>query len=111
ELENLRRFELEEVRLELVRNRAMLRKMLESEIEGFDASFIERQLGMFSCLPISADEQRLMEDLFHIYMLPNARVNVAAMKSSDARTVAGAFRELRNRRTGEGLRRVGEAVG
>ena len=111
ELENLWRSELEEVRLELVRNRAMLRKMLESEIEGFDASFIDRQLGMFSCLPISADEQQLMEDLFHIYMLPNARVNVAAMKSSDARTVAGAFRELRNRRTGDGLRRVGKAVG
>lgn len=111
ELENLWRSELEEVRLEIVRNRAMLRKMLESEIEGFDASFIERQLGMFSCLPISADEQRLMEDLFHIYMLPNARVNVAAMKSSDARTVAGAFRELRNRRTGDGLRSVREAVG
>ena len=95
------------MRLEIVRNRAMLREMLEAEIEGFDASFIERQFGMFSCLPISAHEQRLMEDRFHIYMLPNARVNVAAMKSSDARTVARAFRELLGRRTGDGLRRVG----
>ena len=111
DLDNLWRSELDATRLEIVRKRTMLRQMLEAEIKGFDASFIERQLGMFSCLPISADEQRLMEDLFHIYMLPNARVNVAAMKSSDARTVARAFRELRNRRTGDGLRRVGGAVG
>ena len=107
DLESLWRSELDAMRLEIVRKRAMLREMLEAGIEGFDASFIERQLGMFSCLPISEDEQRLMEDLFHIYMLPNARVNVAAMKSSDAREVARAFRELRNRRTGDGLRRVG----
>ena len=107
DLESLWRSELDAMRLEIVRKRAMLREMLEAEIEGFDASFIERQLGMFSCLPISEDEQRLMEDLFHIYMLPNARVNVAAMKSSDARKVARAFRELRNRRAGDGLRRVG----
>ena len=110
-LEDLWRSELDAMRLAIVRKRAMLREMLEAEIEGFDASFIERQLGMFSCLPISANEQRLMEDLFHIYMLPNARVNVAAMRSSDARTVARAFRELSSRRTGDGLRRVGEAFG
>ena len=99
------------MRLEIAGKREMLRKMLEAEIEGFDASFIERQLGMFSCLPISADEQRLMEDLFHIYMLPNGRVNVAAMKSSDARTVARAFRELRSRRSGDQLPGLGQAFG
>ena len=111
ELEALWRSELDAMRLAIVGKREMLRKMLETEIEGFDASFIERQFGMFSCLPMSADEQRLMEDLFHIYMLPDARVNVAAMKTSDARTLARAFRELRNRRSEEGLRGFGEAVG
>ena len=104
ELESLWRSELDEVRHEIVRKRAMIRKMMEAEIEGFDASYFERQLGMFSCLPISAHEQRLMEDLFHIYMLPNARVNVAAMKLSDARTLARSFRELLNRRSDHGLR-------
>ena len=103
-LESLWRFELDGVRHEIVRKRAMIRKMMEAEIEGFDASYFERQLGMFSCLPISTDEQRLMEDLFHIYMLPNARVNVAAMKLSDARTLARSFRELLNRRSDHGLR-------
>jgi len=104
ELDSLWRSELDEVRHEIVEKRAMIRKMLEAEIEGFDASYFERQLGMFSCLPISTDEQRLMEDLFHIYMLPNARVNVAAMKLSDARTLARSFRELLNRRSDHGLR-------
>ena len=104
DLESLWRSELDEVRHEIVRKRAMIRKMMEAESEGFDASYFERQLGMFSCLPISADEQRLMEDLFHIYMLPNARVNVAAMKLSDARTLARSFRELLNRRSDHGLR-------
>ena len=104
DLESLWRSELDEVRHEIVRKRAMIRKMMEAEIEGFDASWFERQLGMFSCLPISTDEQRLMEDLFHIYMLPNARVNVAAMKLSDARTLARSFRELLNRRSDHGLR-------
>ena len=107
ELEAVWRSELDAMRLAIVGKREMLRNMLEAEIEGFDASFIKGQLGMFSCLPINADEQRLMEDLFHIYMLPDARVNVAAMKSSDARTLARAFRELRNRRPVNGLRALG----
>ena len=104
DLESLWRSELDGVRHEIVRKRAMIRKMMEAEIEGFDASYFEMQLGMFSCLPIGTDEQRLMEDLFHIYMLPNARVNVAAMKLSDARTLARSFRELLNRRSDRGLR-------
>ena len=104
DLESLWRSELDGVRHEIVRKRAMIRKMMEAEIEGFDASWFERQLGMFSCLPIGTDEQRLMEGLFHIYMLPNARVNVAAMKLSDARTLARSFRELLNRRSDHGLR-------
>ena len=99
DLEDSWRRELDRMRLEIVKNRAMLRKMMEAENKGFDASFIEKQYGMFSCLPIGNDEQRLMEDAFHIYMLPNARVNVAAMKSSDAQTLARAFRELTSRRS------------
>ena len=111
DLENLWRSELDGVRLEIVEKREMLRKMIEAEIEGFDASFIESQLGMFSCLPIDTDEQRLMEDLFHTYMLPNARVNVAAMQLSDARTLARSFRGLMNRRSEGGLRILDGTVG
>lgn len=111
DLENLWRSELEATRLKILGKRQVLRNMLEAEVEGFDASFIERQLGMFSCLPIDSHEQRLMEDLFHIYMMPDARVNVAAMKTSDAQVLARSFRELSGRRRGDGLRALGGTVG
>jgi aspartate aminotransferase len=67
-------------------------------IPGFDASFLELQNGMFSCLPISEDEQLFMEQQFHIYMLPNARVNVAAMSEAQSLTLANAFASVRVRR-------------
>ena len=110
DLENLWRSELEGTRLKILGKRQVLRKMLETEVAGFDAAFIERQLGMFSCLPIDSHEQRLMEDLFHIYMMPDARVNVAAMKTSDAQVLARSFRELIGRRRGAGLRALGGTV-
>ena len=111
DLADLWRSELEATRLKVIDKRQMLRKTLEAEVESFDASFIERQLGMFSCLPIDSHEQRLMEDLFHIYMMPDARVNVAAMKTSDAQVLARSFRELMGRRRGAGLRALGGTVG
>ncbi len=53
---------------------------------------------MFSCLPITDAEQRTLEDEYHIYMLPDARVNVAALNAARAITVAKAFRAIRDRR-------------
>ena len=55
---------------------------------------------MFSCLQINAEEQLLMEREFHIYMLPNARVNVAAMNGNQSGTLAEAFAFIRDRRSG-----------
>jgi len=98
ELEQLWREELDSFRLNIVAKRKELRATIEAENRDFDAGFIERQLGMFSCLPISASEQRVLEDEFHIYMLPEARVNVAAMSRSQAATLAAAFRTIRERR-------------
>jgi aspartate/tyrosine/aromatic aminotransferase len=70
----------------------------ESENPGFDAAFLERQHGMFSCLPIDTDEQLAMESEFHIYMLPNARVNVAAMNATQSEVLARAFAAVRAER-------------
>ncbi len=98
-LENLWRSELEQNRLHILDKRHSLSQTIESEISDFDASFIERQFGMFFCLPITDEEQRVLEDEFHIYMLPDARVNVAAMSSKEAQVLAGAFREIRERRS------------
>ena len=98
ELEALWRTELDAVRDRIVELRAALRTTLERANPGFDAGFIERQQGMFSCLPISADEQLLMESEFHIYMLPPARVNVAAMNREQSQTLAEAFAWIRGQR-------------
>ena len=98
EFEALWRAELDAVRGRIVELRAGLRTTIEAANPGFDASFIERQQGMFSCLPISAEEQLLMENRFHIYMLPPARVNVAAMNPEQSRTLAEAFAWIRAQR-------------
>ena len=98
ELEALWRAELDALRGRIIELRAGLRTMIEAANPGFDASFIERQQGMFSCLPISAEEQLLMENRFHIYMLPPARVNVAAMNPEQSRTLAEAFAWIRAQR-------------
>jgi len=98
ELASLWREELDQVRHHVVSMRSSLRGTLESANPGFDASFVERQHGMFSCLPVSDTEQRMMEDHFHIYMLPNARVNVAAMNGNQSATLAEAFAFVRAER-------------
>lgn len=98
ELEALWRSELDAVRGRIVELRAALRRTIERANPGFDAGFIERQQGMFSCLPISAEEQLLMESRFHIYMLPPARVNVAAMNREQSEVLADAFAWVRAQR-------------
>lgn len=98
ELEQLWRDELDDLRQNISEKRAELRRTIEAENPGFDAGFIGQQLGMFSCLPITDAEQRTLEDEYHIYMLPDARVNVAALNAARAITVAKAFRAIRDRR-------------
>lgn len=92
--------ELDKIRQHVTGMRRALRLTLEDANPGFDAAFIESQRGMFSCLPLRDDEQRHMEDQFHIYMLPNARVNVAAMSARQSAVLADAFAFVRQHRSG-----------
>lgn len=98
-LEALWRKELDAIRDNVTSMRRALRETLETHNPGFDGGFIERQCGMFSCLPITDAEQRVLEDEYHIYMLPDARMNVAAMSPERAAALARAFRDVRERRT------------
>jgi len=98
ELTTLWREELDATRAHVSKMRGKLRKTIEAANPDFDASFLESQNGMFSCLPISDEEQLLMEREFHIYMLPNARVNVAAMNDAQSKTLAEAFAYIRAQR-------------
>ena len=104
-LEAMWRDELDAIRQHVLEMRASLKETLEDANPGFDASFIERQHGMFSCLPITDDEQLAMERQFHIYMLPNARVNVAAMNAAQSKVLATAFACIRAERA-EGTQRA-----
>ena len=81
--------------------RKSLRETLETANPDFDAAFVERQHGMFSCLPITVDEQLQMERDYHIYMLPDARVNVAAMNAAQSAILAEAFAAIRASRRAE----------
>ncbi|MBT3426507.1 MAG: aromatic amino acid transaminase [Gammaproteobacteria bacterium] len=90
-LEQLWRDELNAVRHQVVAMRVALKATLEQANPEFDASFIPRQKGMFSCLPLSEAQQLRMEQQYHIYMLPNARVNVAAMSVEQSQALASAF--------------------
>lgn len=98
ELESQWRQELDAVRKHVVSMRAALKETIEKRIAGFDASFLTEQHGMFSCLPITSDEQLFLEQEYHIYMLPPARVNVAAMNSTQSETLAEAFSAVLDRR-------------
>lgn len=103
-LEALWRDELDEIRQHVVNMRSALRRTIEAANSDFSAAFLEAQHGMFSCLPISAAEQRQIEERFHIYMLPNARVNVAAMNKSQSQRLAEAFADIRSQRNNEARR-------
>ncbi len=98
DLESMWRSELDEVRTHVVAMRAALKETVEHRIPDFDASFLLQQHGMFSCLPITFDEQLFLEREYHIYMLPPARVNVAAMNSGQSATLAEAFGAVLDRR-------------
>ncbi len=98
ELTTLWRDELDATRAHVLKMRSKLRDTIEAANPGFDASFLEQQKGMFSCLPISDEEQLCMEQEFHIYMLPKARVNVAAMNDSQSKILADAFAYVREQR-------------
>jgi len=98
ELESLWRAELNKIREHVVNMRKALRTTIEDTNPGFDAAFIENQHGMFSCLPVSEAEQLLIEQQFHIYMLPNARVNVAAMNAEQSAILDEAFAFVRAER-------------
>ena len=65
-----------------VRNRIHgLRRRVKNAFHLIDlpGDYLTRQKGMFSCLPISEHEQSQMEAEHRIFMLPNARLNFAAL--------------------------------
>ncbi len=95
ELCKLWRDELDGVRRRIYSLRTLLRKEIELAVPGFDGAFLERQKGMFSCLPVSPVQQQRLESEFGLFMLPHARLNFAALAQKQAARVAQAFAAVR----------------
>jgi len=98
-LNEMWRTEIDAVRMRIHALRRLLRVELEQAVPGFDAAFIERQKGMFSCLPLVQAEQQRLESEFGLFMLPHARLNFAALALSQAQRVARAFAATRDSRS------------
>jgi aspartate aminotransferase len=94
-LNRMWREELDGVRTRIHSLRRLLRQEIELAVPGFDAAFLERQKGMFSCLPVSAAQQQRLESEFGLFMLPHARLNFAALAQKQATRVARAFATVR----------------
>jgi len=95
DLTRMWREELDAVRTRIHSLRQLLRREVELAVPGFDAAFLERQKGMFSCLPVSPAQQLRLENEFGLFMLPNARLNFAALAQKQATRVAQAFAAVR----------------
>lgn len=52
---------------------------------------IAQQNGMFSMLPLTAEQMFVLRDKFAIYGIPNGRINIAGLKQSQIRRVAEAI--------------------
>ncbi|WP_022951777.1 aromatic amino acid transaminase [Leucothrix mucor] len=83
--------ELSVYRDRVANNRQELGRIL-SEL-GAPASLnaIAQQKGMFSLLPLSAEQMLVLRDEFAIYGLPNGRINIAGLRQSQIRTLAEAL--------------------
>ncbi len=92
------RQELDDIRERIYSLRALLRDTIETMDPSQDASYLVRQKGMFSCLPLSPEQQMEMEQKYGIYMLPNARINFAALAQDKAERVAKALLAIRNQK-------------
>ncbi len=82
--------ELNAIRERIDDMRALFRRALESET-GREFPFITRQKGMFSLLPLDSQRLRRLEIEHSIYMMPEGRINIAAMTPERIEPVAAAI--------------------
>ena len=76
----------------------MLRANLASELTRLtnsDFSFVTRQTGMFSCLPLTDGQAQRLRDERGVYLLPDGRINVAGLNAQNTAPFAKAFAETR----------------
>lgn len=93
-LRRLWREELDAYRARIIASRERLANAMLDEMPDRDWSYLRRQKGMFSCLPLGgAQLEALMRD-HAIYLLNNGRLNFAALPEQHAARVSAAVRSV-----------------
>jgi len=80
--------ELESMRTRIETLRASLVAEIAQRRPDVDYSFIARQRGMFSLLPLSAEEITRLRDTHHLYMSGDGRINVAGISRRNVGYIA-----------------------
>lgn len=68
-------------------------KLKEIDVPG-DWSHILSQKGMFTFTGLNAKHVALLKEKYHLYMLPNGRINMCAVTDQNVETIAMAFKEV-----------------
>jgi len=65
-----------------------------SSSTGEDFSWIKQQRGMFSRLPLSAEQVVIAREQHHIYMAPDGRINIAGVSPSNVDHIAASIASI-----------------
>ena len=79
------------MRLRMVANRARLADALASATGSGRFEFLRRHKGMFSLIGLSEAQIARLREEFAVFMPPDGRMNLAALKSGDVEAVSGAI--------------------
>jgi aspartate aminotransferase len=93
-LSELWRRELDAMRGRIIELRASLSRALASQISSGDFEYLARQKGMFSLLPLSSEALSRLQTSHSIYMMPDARINVAAVTEANVTVIAKAIADV-----------------
>ncbi len=66
-----------------------------ARLTNLDFGFVTRQIGMFSCLPLSEGQAQRLRDDRGVYLLPDGRINIAGLNARNTAPFAKAFAETR----------------
>jgi aspartate aminotransferase len=86
--------ELADMRERLTRLRWRLSSALSGVVSGGAAHCIKTGQGMFSLLPLTADQMKALRESFAIHGFGNGRINVTCMNSDQIQMVGSAIRQV-----------------
>ena len=90
-LEKAWRAELDGMRARIVALRKTFAAVLKRELDSSDFNYIIRQKGMFSLLPLTPEALTELRTQHGIYLMPDARINLAALTDANEQRVGSAI--------------------